>query len=235
MNKLSYEDNVKMFKWILNSTANDYRSEGEDFLYLDDEWYKQYDGVKFDIDDATTIVDKKDTSTIKELLYFYQGHNVAILDFADGLTPGGEVMKGATTQEEQLCRRSNLYRYLENGYKYYDVNRKCSETRKCTDGILYCKDVWFMFDDDYNPIINNMVFCDVITCPAPIKGYATDDEIRQRMKKILLAAYSGNADVLIAGAWGCGAFGNNYKHFRNLWEEVIYNTPILDMVVFPTI
>ena len=54
------------------------------------------------------------------------GHRVAALNFADALTPGGLVWEGETTQEEDLCRCSNLYPCISQDKvfdDYYGYNR----------------------------------------------------------------------------------------------------------------
>lgn len=49
---------------------------------------------------------------------------VLVLNFANPVNIGGGVYKGASTQEEDLCRRSTLLRSLENSkaFHYYRYN-----------------------------------------------------------------------------------------------------------------
>ena len=54
-----------------------------------------------------------------------RGGRVAMLNFADALVPGGLVLDGASTQEENICRCTNLYESLiqkKCKEQYYDVN-----------------------------------------------------------------------------------------------------------------
>lgn len=160
-------------------------------------------------------------TTTQSIINSHADH-LAALNFADGCEPGGLVWKGATTQEEQLCRTSTLYPTLItvfNKIYYYRVNQYKYERGKCTDTIIYSPKVYFFKDDKFNIIEPKE--CDIITCPAPMANTATDDEIIERMTYILTAATQYNVDELILGKWGCGAFGNDWEHFYQLWLKAI--------------
>ena len=62
----------------------------------------------------------------------------------------------------------------------------------------------------YNSIINSMKEREV---------KATELETKKRMRCILWLA--ADADVLVLGRWGCGAFGNDWEVFKKWWDEVI--------------
>lgn len=115
---------------------------------------------------------------------------VAVLNFADALTPGGLVFEGVETQEEDLCRCSNLYPCISQGKvfdDYYGYNRSL-ENDVYSDRLIYSKDVLFFKDEDYwcIPIRTK---CDVITCPAPIE--CSDKQVFiNRIKCIIGSTYS---------------------------------------------
>lgn len=158
---------------------------------------------------------------------------VAVLNFADALTPGGLVWEGEITQEEDLCRCSNLYPCISQGKvfdDYYGYNRSL-ENDIYSDRLIYSKDVLFFKDEDYwcIPIKTK---CDVITCPAPVE--CSDKQVFiNRIKCIIGAAYYKGVDTLVLGAWGTGAFGNDSYLVATAFKEVLDEYKLFDVVYFP--
>lgn len=230
--ELSIIGNKKMFTMVyklMHGTA-----EAENIIY-----YSPYDNIYElkSINEAqnlkTEVIYTKNNS-IEELLEQKKINRgkIALLNFADGRIVGGLVKQGEETQEEQLCRRSNLYDYLENCPDYYEFNRRCENQLACTDGIIYSKDVWFVLDNKYELLLDN-IHCDVITCPAPYNGSLSENLIKERMRKIIYAAYINNVDTLILGTWGCGAYHNNWAVFGSYWQEVISENNLIRKIIFP--
>ena len=232
------EDRIRAFKEVREFTKYNYKLrtkvyteedlENLDIVSTDD--YFKYEVCRdneFNLMDKSVDVNKY-VGTV-EALKDCRDEYVAILNFADGYTPGGLVLNGATTQEESLCRSSNLYESLIDPIckeKYYDYNFNNKEFKfgKSSDRIIYTKNVTFFRQDDFYAAWDGEGFtrqCDVITCPAPMAGTATDDEIRRRMRNIINVADDNRINTLILGCWGCGAFGNSWEHFSELWFEVI--------------
>lgn len=146
------------------------------------------------------------------------GAHVALLNFADAMKYGGWVEDGAPTQEENLCRCTNLHRVLEQEEcqeEYYIPNiLEVRRTRReqYLDNIIYAKGITIFKDDNtYEDIAPRQV--DIITCPSPATTFKTSDEAvavyRRRVEQILLSAIENGADTIVLGAWGCGAFGQN--------------------------
>lgn len=155
----------------------------------------------------------------------YAGKKIAVLNFANNHSIGGAPFS-AGAQEESLCRCSTLFPCLEAmKVPFYMKHRKQYEAREIgnwgSDDLIYTPDVVvFKTDERTNPVYPKTMPQDewykvnVITCAAPeiqrMNGIPRDYEtrIRSRVKKILdVAAREGN-EVLILGAWGCGAFKN---------------------------
>lgn len=144
-------------------------------------------------------------------------YKVAALNFADGVMPGGMVKEGALTQEENICRCSNLYQSLTSEAcieGYYKINQQHYHSGLCTNTIIYSPNVLVFKDDkNFSPITPKQY--DIITCPAPsCKFTCTQDAMNvyeTRIKQILLSAIINHVDCLILGAWGCGAFGQDKK------------------------
>lgn len=142
---------------------------------------------------------------------------VAILNFADALQCGGLVWVGANTQEENICRCSNLYPTLDNeeSHKnYYTPNNEAvnySGREVYTDRIIYSKDVTVFKDDETYENIEPKKL-DVITCPAPNTALKTLTAMQiyvTRIEQIVLSALDNGVDCIVLGAWGCGAFGQD--------------------------
>ena len=159
----------------------------------------------------------------------YPGQKVAVLNFASSTSPGGGVENGASAQEECLCRVSTLYPCLKTRMawdKFYGPHRAAPNPLH-NDDIIYTQDVVVLKDDDYN-VLSSPFRVDVITCAAPnlrespSNRYNRNDgdavhisperllELHvKRARKILSAAAANGAEVLILGAFGCGAFRND--------------------------
>lgn len=158
---------------------------------------------------------------------------VAVLNFADALTPGGLVWEGELTQEEDLCRCSNLYPCISQEKVfdgYYGYNRSL-ENDIYSDRLIYSSDVLFFKDEDYwcIPIRTK---CDVITCPAPVE--CSDKQVFiNRIKCIIGAAYSKGVGTLVLGKFGCGAFSNDPQLVATAFKEVLDEYKLFDVVYFP--
>jgi len=158
-----------------------------------------------------------------------QNERVAVLNFASPKNPGGGVRTGASAQEEAICRITNLYPCLtkiDGKGIFYDARVKSPYT----DKTLYTRDVAVIKTDEIEPVLlkpniddNNPkspcdvrrpVCVDVVTCAAPNQSGITipDDElyaiIRRRLAIVLSACVENGAEIVVLGAWGCGAFRN---------------------------
>lgn len=158
---------------------------------------------------------------------------IAVLNFASATRPGGGVKNGSSAQEESLCRCSTLYPTIDSGRfweRYYNVNREKRDNRH-TDACIYSPGVIICKTDDSIPERlpeKDFVTVDVITCAAPNlrnvpsnrhnpeTGRPVKMDSRElyalhvkRAKHILHIAAANEADILILGAFGCGAFQND--------------------------
>jgi uncharacterized protein (TIGR02452 family) len=79
----------------------------------------------------------------------------------------------------------------------------------------------------------------VITCAAPqLFGSVKrpdnyEDAIRSRIKKILDVAIKEGNEVIILGAWGCGAFKNPIEIVAKIFVELVknYNFDIVEFAL----
>ena len=182
---------------------------------------------------------------------------IAVLNFASATTPGGGVKNGSSAQEESLCRCSTLYPTIDRRWlweKYYGVNREARDNRH-TDACIYSPGVIICKTDDTIPERleeKDFVTVDVITCAAPNlrnipsnwhnpetgKPIKMDSQELyalhvKRAKHILQVAAANEADILILGAFGCGAFQNDpdivakayrkaLEDYRNSFDSIVF-------------
>ena len=157
----------------------------------------------------------------------YSGKKVAVLNYANNVSIGGAPFS-AGAQEESLCRCSTLLPCLQAMKEPFYMKHR-EQARK--------GEMNFMGNDDliYTPVYPQMLSSDewykvnVITCAAPVMvRVATlpdnyEAAIRSRIKKILdVAAKEGN-EVIILGAWGCGAFKNPVEIVARVFAELVKN------------
>lgn len=141
----------------------------------------------------------------------YPDAKVAALDFASYRNPGGGFLNGATSQEEMLCRESNLYNILMRfNTSYYKENREDGSGCMYRNRALYVPDVQFVNHEEINT-------ADVIVCASPnytaTKRLGIEDPawnsvcLSARISFIFDVAEAEKVDCLVLGAFGCGAFG----------------------------
>lgn len=171
----------------------------------------------------------------------YPGQKVTVLNFASSTSPGGGVENGASAQEECLCRVSILFPCLttQAAWEKFYAPHRAAPNPLHNDDIIYTKDVVVLKDDDYN-VLSSPFRVDVITCAAPnlrespSNRYNRNDgdavhispekllELHvKRARKILSAAAANGAEVLILGAFGCGAFRNDPAVVAAAYQQVL--------------
>lgn len=215
------ESNAKLREIIKKSNENQK-------LILENETVK-VPAAELDVE-AEIVVSKKRTY---EAALAYKGKKVCVLNFASATNPGGGVVKGANAQEECLCRCSTLFFNLDvkemwNGF--YAPHR-AQKNPLHNDDIIYTPDVMVFKSDTANPKLlseKDWYSVNVITCAAPNlrerpgnsfnpsdgdrKVRLSDAELlslhENRLQKILQVAACNGNEVVVLGAFGCGAFCN---------------------------
>lgn len=183
--------------------------------------------------DSTEIV-VADMDSVSALLA-EKGHK-AVLDFASYHHPGGGYEDGAWAQEEALCSESNLYDVLDALYdEYYLPHKKTHRGGLYTADALYLRDIVFERDGKQEP-------CDVVVAAAPnakaARGNGIGDEdiiseMVSRVHSIMNAAAENGAEVLVAGAFGCGVFDNDPHDVATAFRDWIDANPgVFRRVVF---
>lgn len=171
----------------------------------------------------------------------YIGKRTAVLNFASATNPGGGVEKGASAQEECLCRVSTLYPCLADQKmraSFYTPHRKNGNTLH-NDDIIYTPNVLVIKDDDHN-LLSEPFSVDIISCAAPnlreqpsnqyntgdtVKVQISGDELlalhEKRASKIFSSAIANGVEILILGAFGCGAFQNDPHIVAQAYKNVL--------------
>lgn len=178
--------------------------------------------------------------------YAKQGKKVCVLNFASATNPGGGVVNGSSAQEECICRCTTLYPCLNNDnlwMEFYKPHRKAANPLYNND-CIYTPDVC-VFKSDINfpePLPRNEWWkVNILTCAAPNLrerpsnpmnphvGYkpakVTPAELEalltSRIKRIFEVATANENEVLILGAFGCGAFRNPPEIVAKVFYKVM--------------
>lgn len=170
----------------------------------------------------------------------YPNKKIAVLNYANNHSIGGAPFI-AGAQEESLCRCSTLLPCLEAMRKpFYQLHRQMYMAHELdylgNDDLIYTPDVVVFKTDERTNFVYPQMMCrdewykvNVITCAAPQLNRAADlpnnyeQIIRSRIKKILdVASMEGN-EVVILGAWGCGAFKNPIEIVARIFVELVKN------------
>lgn len=235
-------------KWIesdetLSSSVNE--SIRKTKVYYEND-YPEYADDKHGDTEITVSRDKTFQAAIR-LRKENPDKKIAVMNFANAFVSGGGVTKGSRAQEESLCRTSTLYPVIarpEMHNSYYAHNRGLSDPR-ATDSLIYSEDIIICKTDDDIPkrmAKEDWVKVDVITIAAPnlnsrhYPGFTMSDaelfDIHlKRAVHMLTVAASKGAQILILGAFGCGAFKNNpeivskayrkaLKQFDGIFEKI---------------
>ena len=154
---------------------------------------------------------------------------ILVFNLANPVHPGGGVRKGAKAQEEDLCRRSSLLLSLEHesASQYYRYN-KSLKTRMGSDAVIITPNVEIIKGPD-GSLLDDSVIVSVMTCAAPMIKHGMEGLGQKEYEQLIyeritgmlkVAAYEGYK-VLVLGAFGCGAFGNDAKLVSDLFYKAM--------------
>lgn len=241
--KLIFEDTIG---WIgksrkLKESVRDSKASSK--VYWEDEYPYFEHALKWNTE---IVVTKNRTfEAAKKLRFADPQDRIAVLNFANAFHPGGGVSQGAGAQEECLCRCSTLYPVLtdEALVKSFYAYHKRKGSSYASDALIYSEDITVCKSDESLPqrLPEKEWFqVDVITMAAPdlrtkdnryfglMNGGASMSDVQmyayhlKRAVHMLHVAASKKVDILVLGAFGCGAFQNNpeivAKAYKNALE-----------------
>ena len=190
----------------------------------------------------------------------YKGQMTCVHNFASSITPGGGVLKGSSAQEECLCRISSLYFCLDTKTMwdgFYKPHRNELDNVH-NDDLIFTPNVVVFKTDTTSPKLmeeEDWYKVDVITLAAPMLRYeiglghngsarqtrrVTDEELlaihEKRMRRFLAVAKEKGEEVLILGAFGCGAFMNSpqvvAQAMKNILPDYLYDFKTIEFAVY---
>lgn len=147
-----------------------------------------------------------------------------VLDLASQLHPGGSYRSGATAQEEDLCRRSDLWKFLEPlPYPHPEAGGyylpRVSFFREGVDKEYQYKDAIDVLPVLCVAAIRNP---DLEHTPDGPRLSANDIDATIRcMWTQFKMAYDYGHDALVLGAFGCGAFHNPPEQIAQLYLQTV--------------
>ena len=195
---------------------------------------------------AAKVVVSSKRSLEAAMPYAKAGKKACVHNFASATNPGGGVVNGASAQEECICRCTTLYPCLDSEemwQRFYDPHRKARDPLY-NDDCIYTPGVYVIKSDISFPEPlpeQDRYKVDILTCAAPnLRGEPsnfmnpfagdkpvklTDEQLEtlltSRVRRLFEIAAANGSEVLILGAFGCGAFMNPPKVVSKVFHDVM--------------
>jgi uncharacterized protein (TIGR02452 family) len=164
--------------------------------------------------------------------------NVTIHNFASGSKPGGGYINGSTAQEEDLCRvipylHPSLIKSMYGEIPFVDIQSYDDIGQKYIKHLF--KDKYLIFSEKIEIMRNahrNYEFIDpisinVVSSAAPVfnqynnYNYKPEDIRKIFTSTFTIPAIEYDQNIIILGAWGCGAFRNDPDVISDIMINVI--------------
>ena len=195
-----------------------------------------------DVDGGTKVLVEGNDCLVAAERLVREGYNPALLNFASAGHPGGGVETGARAQEETICRRSTLTRFIYS----FDAKYAFRYSYPLQPGNHY--PIVSEFSVVYSPAVTvfrkgiDCLFMEepydvaIITCAAlnlggkypiklPLDGHmpqkAIDITRNNKIRTVFRIGLTYGHDSLVLGAFGCGAFKNPPTEIAQLFHEVM--------------
>ena len=179
------------------------------------------------------VIDNDTIYAAKDLID--RGLNPCVLNMASFHKPGGGVVEGSSAQEENIFRRTNIFKSL---YQFHSIGEnygiKQREERYPLDynfGGIYTPSVTvFKGSDDTNYTPLEEPFKIAVVSVAAIKKPRVEngklvpwvvDTTKCKIRQILDIALENGHDSIILSAFGCGAYKTPPTEMAKLFKEVL--------------
>ncbi len=174
---------------------------------------------------------------------------IALLNFANPKNPACGVPKD-NTQEEFILRNTNLSLYLYNINTLHSNNPTGNNYYPLKSGeLLYSKNVKIIRDIKTFQFLNTSINIDIITGASLIgpqiikqgnelcyKNIADYNYMYNYIELIFQSAIDNNVDILILGAFGCGAFSCPPHQTAQIFNYFCQKyKSYFDLILFPII
>ena len=148
-----------------------------------------------------------------------KGLNPVVLNMSDWGVPGGNVVAGAISQEEELFRRSNYYKTLEESfYPLKDI-----DTIYSPNVTVFKKGMDYQYAR-IKPFKISFIAAPAVNAPGLINGKLSEKDyelMKNKIKMLFEVSYLNNHNCIILSAWGCGAYRCPPKEISKIFKEVI--------------
>jgi len=165
------------------------------------------------VNESTLATARRLTATARRVL---------VLNFANGLHPGGGFQQGNRGQESLLCRSSALFATLSADPMY--ASHAARPLPDSTDWAILSPDVPVFRADDGTPLDQPWPL-GILTCAAPyapkLGQEAAADRMQTRIRRVLAIARAFGYTGLVLGAWGCGTYGNDPARIAAIFHEAL--------------
>ena len=219
-------------------SGNEIRIDGlDDYMIQGTKFYGKKAIVKYDTlpryETEIKVVDNDCLYEAKNMID--NGLKPAVLNMASFHTPGGGVITGSAAQEENLFRRTNLFKSL---YQFHHVGDEYGIKQRDEryplemnyGGIYSPKVIVFRGSEDVDyQLMEEPFYVDVITLPA-IKNPRVENGkivtwaetvIKNKIKQILNIALENENDSLVLSAFGCGAYKTPPEQMAKFFADVL--------------
>ncbi len=163
--------------------------------------------------------------------------NPLVLVFSSAKNPGGGVLRGSLSQEEDLSRATTWYFNVKDSI-FYNISH---ENLLYSSNAVYVDNAYLLSDSFGNFIIPKKIGMIGIASPnlsgminnkSNIDDKLIYSEVEKRLLGLLYLASHKSYNEIVVGAWGCGVFGLNSERVANIYKKLIDKNLFKGSIIF---